>query len=366
MTFQFYKDPLCIKYNNINIEMQQKPFLCFYIGYTLDVNETHNYGSELALVKLAEQFTTYFNVIVFGQNTHLELIKNNVTYLHSNKLHSFQSSNTIEVMIISRYIQFFLEFESTAKKTFVWIHDVSLNSAWNYKSIPHDAKFLLKNVIHKIDGIVTLCHWHKQSVLQQYEIEPAKVFVIGNAIDAAVPEEIPIQNRFIYTSCALRGIGHLMEYFHEIRKEVPDAELYIYRCKESFTDEILNEIGKYDYIHFMGKLDNHRLLIEFLKADFWFYPTHFTETYCISALEAQLTGTVCIATDLAALTTTVGDRGILLKSPVYSDDYKQEALSNIIELVHNPSKKEEFRRKGREWAKLQTWENRMKEWMNLF
>jgi glycosyltransferase involved in cell wall biosynthesis len=346
--------------------MQQKPILCFYIGYTLDVNKNNNYGSELALIKLAEQFTNYFNVFVFGQNTYIEIIKNNVTYLHSNKLNSFQNSNTIEVMIISRYIHFFLEFESTAKKTFLWVHDVTLNQAWDYKSIPHNAKFLLKNVIHKIDCIVTLCEWHKNSVIQHYEIDPAKVVVIGNAIDSIVPEETPIQNRFIYTSCALRGIEKLMEYFHEIHQHIPDVELYIYRGRESFTDEILNEIQKYDYIHFMGKLDNHQLLLEFLKADFWFYPTHFTETYCISALEAQLTGTVCIASDLAALTTTVDDRGILLKSPVHSEDYKQEAISSILDLIDHPSKKEEYRRKGREWAKLQTWENRMKEWMSLF
>ena len=46
----------------------------------------------------------------------------------------------------------------------------------------------------------------------------------------------------------------------------------------------------------------------------------------MSALEAQMSKCVCIATDFAALTETIGDRGILIKEPIYSNEYKEKSI----------------------------------------
>jgi hypothetical protein len=49
----------------------------------------------------------------------------------------------------------------------------------------------------------------------------------------------------------------------------------------------------------------------YAEADYWLYPTGFTETYCITAVEAQYYRCVCVTTGLASLADTVADRGVL-------------------------------------------------------
>lgn len=151
----------------------------------------------------------------------------------------------------------------------------------------------------------------------------------------------------IWTSHSGRGTHKLLEYFHEIRKKLPDAELYIYRDKTAFSPQVLEEMEKYDYFHFGDKIENKKLIEEFQTSEFWFYPTDFEETYCISALEAQMSKCICICTDLGGLTETVGERGILIKEPIWSEEYKNKAIEE-----NNENLKEKYREIGYKWATI--------------
>jgi hypothetical protein len=202
-----------------------------------------------------------------------------------------------------------------------------------------------------------------------YAFPQEKLKIIGNAIETKYWEHDikKIKNRFIWTSNPVRGLKELVSYFHEIHAKYPDAELYVYRGLEEFTDKtIIDEMQKYPYIHFKGKLENKDLIPEFMKAEFWLYPTTWAETYCISALEAQLSGCVCITTRLAALTDTIGDRGILVDKQPYTPEYKKEMLDALYKIMDDPKLKEEYSAKGKKWAMEQNWKNRTQEWLNLF
>jgi hypothetical protein len=76
-------------------------------------------------------------------------------------------------------------------------------------------------------------------------------------------------------------------------------------------------------------------------------------------------GCICITSDIAALTDTIGDRGVLLRENIHSDEYFKEALNKIIEFSKNEELKETFRNKGIEWAKNQSWPIRINEWLNM-
>lgn len=92
--------------------------ICFYIGYTHDFNDNNVlYGSELALRKLAEQFVKHGNSVhVFGPCLHKEVNIAGVTYSNSDKLESFGKEHSIDVMILSRYMVYFLDFKIRSKK----------------------------------------------------------------------------------------------------------------------------------------------------------------------------------------------------------------------------------------------------------
>jgi glycosyltransferase involved in cell wall biosynthesis/GR25 family glycosyltransferase involved in LPS biosynthesis len=353
-------------------ETCSRPIICFYIGYTPDFISSTNgvYGAELALKSLAEELSLTHSVYIFGKCIS-DIKVGNIQFFNSNSLNQFMISHTVDVMIVSRYIHYFIEFHVKAVKTYIWFHDVLAQPSWNGMFLPDNAKFLLQNVIHHIDGIVVLTEWHRNIVRQYYsDIDPSKIFIIGNAIDVSRYDKkvVRVKNRFIYTSNPVRGLKYLVDNFASIRSEIPDAELFVYRGEEDFGDEnqtLLDTIKSTEYIKFMGRVENESLVEHQLKADFWYYPTAWAETFCISALEAMAAGCICITSDLAALKDTIGDRGVLLRENIYSDEYSKEAIEKIIEFSKDEELKETFRNKGVEWAKNQSWPTRVNEWLNM-
>ena len=116
----------------------------------------------------------------------------------------------------------------------------------------------------------------------------------------------------------------------------------------------------------IGKLEHEKIMDEFESSEYWFYPTNFNESYCMSAVEAQMSKCVCIATNIGALSEIVGDRGILINEVIGSNEYKKKAITEILNLVNNQELKEKYQEMGYEWAKNQTWNNRVKQWYKLF
>ena len=352
--------------------MNSRTNICFSIGYTPDFNHKLDgvYGAEFSLKNLAEEFSKTNNVYVFGDALQYSYI-NDVSYFNSNYLNKFMSENIVDIMIVSRYIHHFLEFDNKAKKTYIWLHDTLIHPAWKGIYMPEQGKFLLQNIIHKIDGIVVLTDWHRLFVIDHYNLDPSKIYIIGNAINTTrYNKQVErVKNRFIYTSNPNRGLKQLVNNFSSLREKLTDAELWVYRGEDDFTGEykdLLELIKTIPYIKFMGRFDNNELVEHQMMADFWYYPTNWAETYCISALESMASGCICITSDLAALKDTVGDRGILLKNSIHSPEYFEEAENKILEISNDDRLKEFFRSKGIEWARNQSWELKTKEWFKMF
>ena len=356
-----------------------KKIICFYLGPSGNFNGKDYstkkliYGSELALIGLSIQLAKHYDVYVFGDKCLDELQQDGVHYLNSDKLSKFLDDNLVDIMIISRYINYFIKYKVTAKQTYIWIHDTVFHPAYKGQEFEENGKYLINNVIDKVTGIVALTNWHKNFLIKYYNLDKNKIIIIGNGL---IGENFnnndnikKIKNRFIYTSSPNRGLEQLVEYFHEIKKKVSDATLHIYRGLDDFdssTSKILEDIQKYKYIKFMGKFDQKALAIEMMKSEFWLYPTKFTETFCMSGMEALMAGCMCITSDLAALHDTIGERGILLKSPIYSHEYKKECIEQVLNMINNEDERKKYIKKGIEWSKLQTWECKTLEWINLF
>ncbi|MCJ7635903.1 MAG: glycosyltransferase [Nitrososphaeraceae archaeon] len=352
-------------------ELSKKKKIAFYIGYTI-MNEKEIYGSELALIKLCQQLSKQYDVYVFGKSCQTSIIRG-ILFVNADILENFMNNNVIDVMIISRYIHYFVEYPIKAKKTYIWLHDTQYLSQWNGQFFPDRGKHIVNNVFDNIAGIVTLTEWHRKLIIETYDVSPPKVHIIGNAIDNSffknedtnTIEKIPY--RFIYTSDICRGLEELVDYFEDINKEFPLAELYVYRGLRAFDNykPLLERINNTSYIHYGGKLTQEELMKEFMKSEIWLYPTWFTETYCMSGLEAQRSGCYCIATKLAALSEIIGDRGVLIDGYPKNDNIKQLFLSEVRKALTNDELRKTVQSKGKEWAKNQSWELVGSQWMNL-
>jgi glycosyltransferase involved in cell wall biosynthesis len=357
-------------------ESPNKKKIVFYVGYAI-FDSKHIYGSELACINLCKQLSIFYNIYVFGQSLKEEII-DGIPFLNSSNLESFMNNNLVEVLIISRYVNYIIEFPLRATKIFIWLHDVCYHGAYNGNQLPNSGKNLVRNVLENVNnmGIVTLSQWHHDLVVKTYDLPEKKVSIIGNAInethfekyvdfDIIKKEKIPF--RFIYTSDACRGLEQLVEYFDDIKKEFPLSELYIYRDIKSFENYsgLLEKINKNKSIHYKGKLDQKDLVLEFIKSDIWLYPTSFSETYCMSGLEALRSGCYCIATNLAALKDTIGDRGVLIDGDAKNPEIKQIFLNEVRKVLTNDDLKISLQKKAFEWAKTQTWNKVGKEWLKL-
>jgi glycosyltransferase involved in cell wall biosynthesis len=168
-------------------------------------------------------------------------------------------------------------------------------------------------------------------------------------------------NRFIWTSCLNRGIERCIEIIQMIHNVFPDTELHIFRNYDA-KQEFVDSVKDLTYIHFHGNVNNKQIIEEFKKSEYWFYPTTFSETYCISALEAQMAGCIAISTDVASLNTTVGEHGLLIKNTLSN----KEIADEVISLMKNDELKNKLRNKGQEWSKKQDWGIIAKKWLKLF
>lgn len=364
------------KYSKANLHLPNakgKPLLCFYLGYSNAYDPGFMiYGSEIAAKCLAREFTkdyrvTFVEVPAKSQGE----IEPGIFRLPAFLYNQYQTVNNTDVLIVSRYLAAFMEHTIRANKVFLWAHDIIFSPAWQ-QSFPSNGKFFVENLDSSISGYVGLTEWHKRLLSVIYSGLPEKkIHVIGNGLQienfdfSEKVERIPY--RLIWTSSPDRGLDDLIEMVHILHKEYPQIELYVYRGKECFEaskmNHLITEMDNCNYIHYGGRIDPKEIAREFCKSDIWFYPTHFTETYCISAIEAQLAGCVCVCSNIAALGETVGNRGFLLKQPARSRAFKIEALDTMRKVLQMD--REPLRKPAIKWAKEQTWANRADMWRKM-
>jgi len=186
--------------------------------------------------------------------------------------------------------------------------------------------------------------------------------------------------RFIYSSSPDRGLDTLLNLWGQIRKDFPTATLDIFygfgwwqqaieqrndANEKRWMNDILANLNQPGIIN-RGRVTQDVLAQEFLNSDIWAYPTRFTETYCITALEAQISKTVIVCSNLAGLQTTVADRGILVDGDAYTKEYQDKFLQEVKSILNDDQKRSYLTEKAYQWAIKQTWTNRAKEWHKMF
>ena len=157
--------------------------------------------------------------------------------------------------------------------------------------------------------------------------------------------------RLHYSSSADRGLDNLAYLLPFILQDCPDVKLHVYygmsgwiaaaksRGNEQELENIENLMKQLesfgDRVVLHGRINQAELAKEWKKAWCWFYPTGFTETYCLTAVEAQLSATPILCSNVAALQTTVGEFGIRVQHHPYSKEGREEYLVWLKKLYHD-------------------------------
>ena len=361
-----------------------KPLLVIYGGFFYDRfwNGKKFYektislgGSESMVIKLAHLFSKEYRVYVF-LHTEDEINYEGVQYLRTERMNDFIEANHIKHLILSRDpSRITSHLRKNVDKVYLWLHDMT------------EIANLTDEKLY--DKIITLSPFHKKwydetflSSRTDLSVESKsslrkKLTIIPNFITSDVSQIShkvvkgwkPQTHRFIYSSCPTRGLIKVVSDFVELQKAYPHAELYIYsdfnndyvRSKmpgdsvevKQFIEKMMNTKGIFN----VGRLPEEVFLEECKKANFWYYPTNFTETFCITAVQMMLNGIIPIYSNVGALSNVIGDAGIVLD--------EKNTLTTIVKMFDQEDKRNQLIKKGIEKSKTYIASNVKKEWQKL-
>ena len=383
---------LSLSSNIIDTNTEKEKIIVFYLSYG-GINDSNIYGSELACVNLSNSLSSYFSnneklKIFIVDDICRKTIKtvNNITYIDIKIFDLIKNRYSIEVLIISRYINYFLYYNFSSKKTFLWIHDIHLCPYYEGDSFSREGYYILKNCIHKIDKLITLTKWHSHKFVEFYDfVDYNKIKIIGNGIDITnflLPSSSSLEEeeedlaeeekekkegfRFIWTSALNRNIEICVEIFKLICKEYPKSTLHIFRETTNY-EKYIETLKDYSNIIFYGSVDHSRIISEFKKSDIWLYPTFWEETYCISALEAQYSKTLCIYNSIGSLGEVIGNRGIVIPPNLLNNIINIEEIAKfILNKLNDKELIDDMIDKGYEFAKNRDWDKIATKWVDIF
>lgn len=362
-------------------EKYRLPLLCIHAGYAYEswnaatIRETGMGGSETAVAALAREMTKRgYRVVVCCHCTGHEGMIDGVQYLALENFRHFIDRHYMDVFVISRYADT-LRHPVRAGKKYYWLHDVfAMGNA-------EDLGLLSANV-DELDGIFCLSPWHRNFASAHHQLPPEKFILTGNGIDIErfMPQVEKEQNRFIYSSSPDRSLDVVLRLFPKIRAALPGATLHVYYGFENWERSArlqgntqqraliaeIKDLMQQEGVFYHGRVSQRELALAFLRSDIWLYPTSFTETFCITALEAQAAGTLCVCSNLAGLNSTVADRGLLLEQAPGSEGFEAYVLRLLTDIQHNTVLKNELLQRAREWAWQQSWSAVADQWRGLF
>ena len=378
----------------VNFDVRSdKPLLCFVAdgGFEpwtgADILTKGVGGSETYIIEMARyiQQHGHFKVVVFC-NCGKQSVFEDVDYIPLDCFQPFAKQINIDTCIISRFTEYVpVAIHGKVDNIYIVLHDLTPSGV----VIPMSPK--LKNIF-------CLSEWHVGYFLERFPMfkkitvpfyygigslrEPlagansgtTSLFPSGGGVEG---EGAPV---FIYSSFPNRGLLQLLQMWPKIVGKYPTASLHIYSDvngkwvnsvepnKMTQIRQLLNYYKDIKTINIVyhGWVSKSVLATAWVKADYWLYPCTFMETFCLTALEAAISKTVCITNGLAALQNTVGDRGICIEGDTTTIEWQERALIELFSIMENRDVREKLVNANYQWASNLTWKNRAYKLVNEY
>ena len=343
-----------------------KDILCFvadggfknWSGNSLNVEGVG--GSETYIIEMSKYIAklTNYKVYVFCKTNDMgnSEMYENVKYKNLNKYIKFLNRHKIHTCIISRFSEYIpVTLKNDVGNLYLVVHDL----------LPSGNIIPLND---KLKGIFCMSDWHKEYFLNSFPMlkDITHVFPNGINVNKYNGDNCKKPNSFIYSSFPNRGLLNLLKMFPKIREKLPGATLNVFCDTKNkwcqtvagddmmLIDELLVEQKEYVINH--GFVPKDILIDYFLQTDIWLYPCTFMETFCVTALEAAISNTLCVTNNLGALIDTVGERGIIVDGDANSLEWQDLVINELINVLNDLDKKNNLVMRNRKWAENYDWE----------
>ena len=321
-------------------------------------------GAETCIINYAEKLANAgYKVIVFCKCI-TERTYQGVLYMKDSTFTSYITNYVIDICIINRYPEYIPVSCLHNIKTYYLMHDLSS---------PNEIVVLDKNLA----GILCISDWHKQHFLSLFPTCASRTQVISYGIettnfDTNVQKE---KYNFIYPSFPNRGLIQLFKMWPRIIAKYPSARLDIFcDTQHAWTQEhwkndmieVESMIEKYkNTVTNHGWVNGQTLRQFWNKAHVWLYPCTFNETCCLCAYEAAASKTLVVSNRLAALDTSVGDRGVVIDGDSKSYDWHDKTLERLFQVLDN-NLEHQYTDRNFEWVKTKSFDIVVKDFINRF
>jgi len=355
-----------------NIENNNKPIIVFVAdgGWNpwtgSDIISKGVGGSETYIIEIAKwiQASNKYNCVVFC-NCSKEEIFEGVRYISLNNYPEYIVKNKIHTVIVSRYSEYIpVTIEANIKNIYLVLHDLGPSG-------------IIIPLNPKLKKVICLTDWHVNYFIKNFPQFINKTESFNYGIDNNIfKPDIKIKNSFIYSSFPNRGLLPLLQMWSKIKEAIPDATLNVY---SDINGKWVNKVAKEQMdkireilksglkgVTIKGWVSKKELAKAWSKADIWFYPCIFQETFCLTALEAAITKTLAISIPLAALQETIGDRGILIEGNPFDSEWIIKAINEISAVLSDNSRKEDLITRNYNWANELSWRKRGEEFIRKY
>jgi glycosyltransferase involved in cell wall biosynthesis len=340
-------------------------------GGILETQGVH--GVETTYIELPKEFARKgYDVFLFC-NTSQEHVYDGVYYIPYQNLPNYLCLEP-DVIITSRWFDALYQ-ESKAKKI-IWLQD------------SHFADPNRPDAFDVADAVVCSSLWHRCYIAERFEhgIKSEKINIIPLGIRKELFTQTidKVSKKVIYSSNPDRGLYILADMWEELTNRIPGISLSICYGWEGLTTwgqseewkasvegqkaALMNKIGSYPNVTFTGRITKKALAKEMLSSDIMLYCNNVPETFCLSVLEAQISGTPVITTAMGALTNTVdSDLNFLIKGSPYSKEYRKSFIEHSEALLNNENLLKDYQMKNRNkfMAMDCDWSNVVEKWERL-
>jgi glycosyltransferase involved in cell wall biosynthesis len=213
-----------------------------------------------------------------------------------------------------------------------------------------------------------------------------KVCQSSNGIKAELIEEIERENlprnpkRLMYASSPDRGMEFLLDIFPRAKEIVPDLELHLYYGFDNIEKiiarpgyekswiarnaERLKAFTDQEGVINHGRTAQPELIRQWFQSGIWCHPSNFTETSCITCMDAQACGAIPITNPVWAVKENVR-HGVFIEGDVRSDLIRSRYVLELVRMALDDTRQAFIRREMMGWARHAfTWENFVTQWEN--
>lgn len=173
----------------------------------------------------------------------------------------------------------------------------------------------------RVDIVFTMSEWLRQSMIQDFGVDPQRVFAVGAGPNLTYSQELlnpPFAQKtydgksilFVGVDFAGKGGPTLIEAFRRVRKEIPEATLKIVGCNPALTEPGVEIVGVLDK---MDPAQEARLRQLYEQSSLFVLPTRF-DCFGIVFVEAMYHRLPCIGSNICAIPEIIqnGETGFTL------------------------------------------------------